>query len=75
MTPELWWAIGGVAALYIAVRWGLPALGLGRNCCGGPCAAKQSPSEAAHSDDSEDRWSKTQPFTETTVQIPPDPRK
>ena len=74
MTPELWWAIGGVAALYILVRWGLPALGLRRNCCGGNCDAKQAPTEAAHADDSEDRWSKTQPFTETTVQIPPDSR-
>lgn len=72
MTPELGWAIGAVVAIYAFVRWGLPALGVGRNCCGGACATKKSPSNAMSTEEGIDRWSKTEPFTQTTVQIPPD---
>jgi len=74
MTPELWWAIGAVIALFIFTRWGLPALGWRRDCCGGNCATKEFPADQSRGEASEEHWSKTQPFTETTVQIPPDRR-
>lgn len=72
MTTELWWAIGGVVALFIFTRWGLPALGWRRNCCGGTSAAKQAAPESADesAEDDKDGWSKTRRFTETTVQLP-----
>lgn len=72
MTTELWWAIGAVVALFVFVRWGLPALGWRRDCCGGNCATKDEKSGTAPSAPvDEDRWSKTERFTETTVQLPP----
>lgn len=77
MTTELWWAIGGVVALYVFVRWGLPALGWRRNCCGDCCATKNESPATATTDEEEaggDGWSKTRRFTETTVQLPPKDR-
>jgi hypothetical protein len=75
MTTELWWAIGVVVALFVLVRWGLPALGWRRDCRDGICPTKGEKSAAVETpavDD--DRWSKTERFTETTIQLPPDER-
>lgn len=72
MDPEVWWAIGAVLAAFAFVRFGLPALGLRKRDCR-DCAPRieETVEPVAHEED-EAPWSKTQRFTEKTVQLPRD---
>lgn len=72
MDPEVWWAIGAVIAAFAFVRFGLPALGMRKRDCPDCAPRAEEPVEPTALEEAEAPWSKTQRFSEKTVQLPRD---
>ncbi len=75
MSKELWWAIAFIVVGFVTVRFILPALGWRREDRQPRPAPPPDDATVAPREDSESPWSKTQRFTEKTVQIPPEDKE
>jgi hypothetical protein len=72
MDPEVWWAIVAVIAAFVFVRFGLPALGLRNRDSRDRAPIVEEPAKPMSHEEDDAPWSKTQRFTEKTVQLPRD---